>query len=83
MAAGVWSSGRRRSPVVMPTGGEFQPHLRPTRALVAIPTHDDLTCVVAAWPIDEVDANRHHVQGNYLKAFDAEPMCSKKTSLRT
>jgi flavin-dependent dehydrogenase len=57
----------------MPTGGEFQVYIRPTRALIAIPTHDDLTCVVVAWSIDEFEANRHDVEGNYLKAFDAEP----------
>ncbi len=57
----------------LPTGGELQMYLRPTRAIVAIPTHDELTCVVVAWSIDEFEANRHDVEGNYLKAFDAEP----------
>jgi hypothetical protein len=28
-------------------------YLRPTRALIAIPTHDNLTCIVVAWPIDQ------------------------------
>ena len=62
----------------MPTGGEFQAYLRPTRALVAIPTHDDLTCVVVGWPIDEFDSNRHDVEGNYLKAFDAAPAFAER-----
>ena len=62
----------------MPTGGEFQAYLRPTRALVAIPTHDDLTCVVVGWPIDEFDSNRHDVENNCLKAFDAEPTFAER-----
>jgi flavin-dependent dehydrogenase len=57
----------------VPTGGELQVYLRPTRALIAIPTHDNLTCIVVAWPIEEFEANRHDVEANYLTAFDAEP----------
>jgi 2-polyprenyl-6-methoxyphenol hydroxylase-like FAD-dependent oxidoreductase len=57
----------------LPTGNEFQVYIRPTRALVAIPTHDDLTCVVVAWSIDEFDDNKTDVEGNYLKAFEVEP----------
>jgi 2-polyprenyl-6-methoxyphenol hydroxylase-like FAD-dependent oxidoreductase len=62
----------------MPTGGELQIYLRPRRALVAIPTHNDLTCVVVAWPIDEFESNRHDVKANYLKAFDAEPAFAER-----
>lgn len=62
----------------LPTGGEFQVYIRPTRALVAIPTHDDLTCVVVAWSIDEFESNRHDVEANYLKAFDAEPAFAER-----
>ncbi|HEY0578708.1 MAG TPA: NAD(P)/FAD-dependent oxidoreductase [Pseudonocardia sp.] len=67
----------------MPTGAEFQVYIRPTRALVAIPTHDGLTCVVVAWSIDEFEANRHDVEGNYLKAFDAEPAFAERMSQAT
>ncbi|MDX6284790.1 MAG: hypothetical protein QOG53_275 [Frankiales bacterium] len=57
----------------LPTDNEFQVYIRPTRALVAIPTHDDLTCVVVGWSIDEFEANKTDVEGNYLKAFEVEP----------
>jgi flavin-dependent dehydrogenase len=60
------------------TGGVFDIYIRPTRAIVAIPTHDDLTCVVAAWSIDEFEANRHDVEGNYLKAFDTVPAFAER-----
>lgn len=62
----------------MPTDGEFQVYVRPSRALVAIPTHDALTCVVVSWPIDEFEANRHDVEGNYLKAFHEEPAFAER-----
>jgi flavin-dependent dehydrogenase len=62
----------------LPTAGVFEIYIRPTRAIVAIPTHDDLTCVVTAWSIDEFEANRHDVEGNYLKAFDTVPAFAER-----
>jgi flavin-dependent dehydrogenase len=43
------------------------------RGWAAIPTHDELTCVVQAWPQDEFARNRKDVEGAYLKSFDVEP----------
>jgi flavin-dependent dehydrogenase len=43
------------------------------RGWAAIPTHDELTCVVQAWPQDEFASNRKDVEGAYLKSFDVEP----------
>jgi flavin-dependent dehydrogenase len=42
------------------------------RGWAAIPTHDELTCVVQAWPQDEFASNRKDVEGAYLKSFDVE-----------
>jgi 2-polyprenyl-6-methoxyphenol hydroxylase-like FAD-dependent oxidoreductase len=56
-----------------PTGGEFQLYQRGERGLGAIPTNDDLTVVVVAWPAEEFQANRTDLQGNYLRAFETEP----------
>lgn len=64
----------------LPTANQFEVHLRPTRAIVAIPTNDDLTCVVVAWSIDEFEANRIDVEGNYMKAFDVEPAFAERIS---
>jgi flavin-dependent dehydrogenase len=57
----------------LPTDGEFQIVARGDRALAAVPTNDGLTAVLVAWPIDEFEANRRDLTGNYLKAFEAEP----------
>jgi flavin-dependent dehydrogenase len=62
----------------VPTHSEFQAYLRPERCMVAIPTHDDLTCVVVAWSIDEFDANKCDIEGNYLRAFAVEPTFSER-----
>jgi flavin-dependent dehydrogenase len=56
-----------------PTQGEFQLYQRGDRGLGAIPTNDDLTAVIVAWPADEFEANRADLLGNYLRAFETEP----------
>ena len=67
----------------MPTNGEFQAYLREDRALIAIPTHDDLTCVVVGWSIDEFEANKQDIEGNYLKSFGVEPSFAERMSHAT
>ena len=52
---------------------EFQLFLRGDRALVALPTHDDLTVVVAAWPMAQFEANKTDLENAYLRSFDADP----------
>jgi flavin-dependent dehydrogenase len=56
-----------------PADGEFQLYNRDQRGFGVIPTNDDLTVVVVAWPVDEFEANRKDLLGNYLRAFDLEP----------
>ncbi|HEX8769231.1 MAG TPA: NAD(P)/FAD-dependent oxidoreductase [Acidimicrobiales bacterium] len=51
----------------------FEVHIRPERAMAALPTHDGLTLVLVAWPLAEYDANRADVPGNYLKALELAP----------
>ncbi len=57
----------------LPIDGRFEVYVRPNRGWACAPTHDDLTLVVAGWPITEHEANRHDVEGNYLKMFDMAP----------
>ena len=64
----------------LPTGGEFQLYSRGNRALAAIPTNDGLTVALAVWPIEEFDANRRDLAGNYERAFGAEPTFSARIS---
>ena len=43
-----------------------------------IPTNDDLTAVVVTWPVEEFEANRRDLLGNYLRAFDADPSLAER-----
>jgi 2-polyprenyl-6-methoxyphenol hydroxylase-like FAD-dependent oxidoreductase len=57
----------------LPTGGRFEVYIRPDRGFAAMPTHDDLTLVIAGWPIAEFEANKTDVEGNYHKTFGLVP----------
>jgi flavin-dependent dehydrogenase len=57
----------------VPADGEFQTYVRDNRALVALPTNDDLTIVLVAWPIEEFEANKRDLEASYLNSFDADP----------
>ena len=57
----------------LPIDGRFEVYVRPGRGWAAAPTHDGLTLVVGGWPFAELEANRHDVEGNYLKMFDLAP----------
>ena len=61
-----------------PTDGEFQLYQRDQRGFGVIPTNDDLTVVVATWPVDEFEANRNDLLGNYLRAFEADPSLAER-----
>ncbi|MGH2759966.1 MAG: oxidoreductase, partial [Actinomycetota bacterium] len=56
-----------------PHDGCFEVHARPERGWAVMPTNDDLTLIVGGWPIAEFEANRHDVEGNYMKMFELEP----------
>ena len=57
----------------LPVDGKFEVYARPERGWALAPTHDDLTLVVAGWPHREAAANKHDIEGNYLKTFDLAP----------
>jgi len=57
----------------LPTDGRFEVYIRDRRAFAAMPTHDDLTLVIAGWPHAEFAENRKDIEGNYLKAIDLAP----------
>jgi flavin-dependent dehydrogenase len=43
------------------------------RGWAALPTHDDLTCVVQGWPQSQFAANRKDLEGTYMKSFELAP----------
>jgi 2-polyprenyl-6-methoxyphenol hydroxylase-like FAD-dependent oxidoreductase len=57
----------------LPVNGVFETYIRNDRGFAAIPTHDDLTLVVAGWPRAQFEANRSDVEGNYRKSIDLAP----------
>ena len=57
----------------LPMDGRFEVCIRPARGFAAAPTHDGLTLLIAGWPYDEYEANKHDVEGNYLATFDLAP----------
>jgi 2-polyprenyl-6-methoxyphenol hydroxylase-like FAD-dependent oxidoreductase len=56
----------------------FEVYLRPERAIACMPTHDDLTLVLVAWPSSEFEANRGDVEGNYLKSIELAPAVAER-----
>ena len=61
----------------LPTDG-FETHIRPHRGCGVMPTHDDLTVVIAGWPIAEFEENKKDVEGNYFKVFDLMPAFAER-----
>jgi flavin-dependent dehydrogenase len=62
----------------LPAVGEFQLYNRGDRGLAALATNDGLTVALVAWPIEEFEANRRDLLGNYLGAFEAEPTFAER-----
>jgi 2-polyprenyl-6-methoxyphenol hydroxylase-like FAD-dependent oxidoreductase len=56
----------------VPVNG-FEIYIRPDRVTAALPTHNDQTLVLAAWPIRDFDDVRVDVEGNYLKTLEVAP----------
>jgi len=56
----------------------FEVYIRPYRGWAAMPTHDDLTLVIAGYPIAEFEQNRRDIEGNYFKPFDLVPAFAER-----
>jgi len=57
----------------LPMGGRVENYIRDRRGFAAMPTHDDLTVVIAGWPYSEFAENKNDIEGNYLKAIGLVP----------
>ena len=58
----------------LPIGNRFETYVRPPRrGMAAVPTHDNLTLLIAGWPYAEFDTNKRDVEGNYLKTVELAP----------
>lgn len=66
----------------VPGGEGFETYLRPHRGIAAWPTHDDLTLIIAGWPVAEFTANRTRirgdVEGHLLEMFELAPAFAER-----
>ena len=67
----------------LPMSGRFESYIRDRRAFAVVPTHDDLTLVVAGWPYAEFAENRKDIEGNYLKAIELAPEFARAPAQRS
>ena len=56
----------------VPTKG-LEIYVRERRSWGAFPTHHGLTCIAIAWPRSEFEANRHDVEGSYMRSLELAP----------
>jgi 2-polyprenyl-6-methoxyphenol hydroxylase-like FAD-dependent oxidoreductase len=61
----------------LPTDG-FAVYLRPHRGWAVIPTHDDLTLVIAGCRIAEFERYRKDIEGNFYEIFDLVPAFAER-----
>jgi 2-polyprenyl-6-methoxyphenol hydroxylase-like FAD-dependent oxidoreductase len=61
----------------LPTAA-FEIFIRPGRGFAALPTHDELTLVVAGWPYAELKQNRRDVEGSYLRTLELAPAFAER-----
>ncbi len=52
---------------------EYRVYVRPNRAIVVVPTHDNLRLVLVGWPRSEFAENKKDLQGTYLRALNLVP----------
>ncbi|MEO8179926.1 MAG: NAD(P)/FAD-dependent oxidoreductase [Deltaproteobacteria bacterium] len=57
----------------VPMRGRFETYIRPQRGFAAVPTHDELTLVIAGWPFAEFAANKKDLEGNFLRVLELCP----------
>ncbi len=66
----------------VPTDG-LEIYVRPHRSWGMLPTNDGLTCIALSWPVSEFEANRHDVEGNFLRTLDLVPEVAERVRAGT
>jgi 2-polyprenyl-6-methoxyphenol hydroxylase-like FAD-dependent oxidoreductase len=67
----------------LPMDGRFEVYARDRRGFGVAPTNDDLTLVVGGWPTEEYEANRHDVEGTWMRALDEAPEFGERVRAAT
>src|SRR5262245_31865575 len=58
----------------LPMAGRVENYIRDKRGFAVMPTHDDLTVVIAGWPYAEFAENKKDIEGNYRKTIGLAPI---------
>jgi 2-polyprenyl-6-methoxyphenol hydroxylase-like FAD-dependent oxidoreductase len=58
--------------------GHFETYIRPYRGFAAVPTHDDLTLVIAGWPYAEFETNKKDIEGHYQRVLELAPQFNQR-----
>ena len=67
----------------LPMHGRFENYVRPDRGFAAWPTHDGLTLVIGGWPSAECQANKHDLEGNFLRMLELAPAFADRVHTAT
>ena len=58
---------------------EFELYGREDRGFAALPTNDDLTVVLVAWPIEQFESNKRDLESAYIASLEAEASFADRT----
>jgi 2-polyprenyl-6-methoxyphenol hydroxylase-like FAD-dependent oxidoreductase len=67
----------------LPMDGRFETYIRTRRGFAAVPTHDDLTLVIAGWPYAEFEVNKRDIEGNFQRALELAPAFAERVRKAT
>jgi 2-polyprenyl-6-methoxyphenol hydroxylase-like FAD-dependent oxidoreductase len=62
----------------LPMDGKFETYIRDKHGFAAMPTHDDLTLVIAGWPYSEIAKNKNDIEGNYRRTIELAPILADR-----
>ena len=58
--------------------GRVENYVRDKRGFAVMPTHDNLTLVIAGWPYAEFAENKNDIEGNYLRTIELAPLLADR-----
>jgi 2-polyprenyl-6-methoxyphenol hydroxylase-like FAD-dependent oxidoreductase len=62
----------------LPMEGRFETYDRPGRGFAAMPTHEGLALVIAAWPYAEFAAGKKDIEGTFLRTIALAPAFAER-----
>jgi 2-polyprenyl-6-methoxyphenol hydroxylase-like FAD-dependent oxidoreductase len=62
----------------LPMNGRFETYIRDRRGFGVMPTHDDLTLIIAGWPYAEFSINKDDIEGNYMRTIALAPAFAER-----